>query len=196
MDSFRLASLNIFTAAQNLLVDLSINLPHGVLEVQDVVVDVDDVLLAIISHRLRTLAWSNVSWPLPSSPSCILVFSLRSRTSSSVRFITTAAHIIIFIVITLHSDRCETLLRRWWRSTRLTSRTKLFLLSSQIPHLSRVLHSPLCSGVLCWPCFWSSTCHRGSVRDIKSGKPANWSFLGSFLSLPGPFSLLLSHFQY
>ena len=229
MDSFRLASLNIFTAAQNLLVDLSINLPHGVLEVQDVVVDVDDVLLAIISHRLRTLAWSNVSWPLPSSPSCILVFSLRSRTSSSVRFtsliiwqlfflmfnsisceemnlfgncesfvccyrefckkvvdrisitlsslsvkievptlsdqsrvqqpqicnktITTAAHIIIFIVITLHSDRCETLLRRWWRSTRLTSRTKLFLLSSQIPHLSRVLHSPLCSGVLSWPCF-------------------------------------------
>ena len=67
--------------------------------------------------------------------------------------ITTAAHIIIFIVITLHSDRCETLLRRWWRSTRLTSRTKLFLLSSQIPHLSRVLHSPLSSGVLTWPCF-------------------------------------------
>ena len=56
MDSFRGVSLNIFTAAQNLLVDLSISLPHGVLEVQDVVVDVDDVLLAIISHRLRTLA--------------------------------------------------------------------------------------------------------------------------------------------
>ena len=56
MDSFRPASLNIFTAAQNLLVDLSISLPDGVLEVQDVVVDVDDVLLAIISHRLRTLA--------------------------------------------------------------------------------------------------------------------------------------------
>ena len=105
MDSFRLASLNIFTAAQNLLVDLSINLPHGVLEVQDVVVDVDDVLLAIISHRLRTLAWSNVSWPLPSSPSCILVFSLRSRTSSSVRFTSLIIWQLFFLMF--NSISCE-----------------------------------------------------------------------------------------
>ena len=51
----RPAFLKIFPATQNLLVHLPVGLAHCILEVNDVVVDVDDVLLAILSHRLTTL---------------------------------------------------------------------------------------------------------------------------------------------
>ena len=57
LNYLRPACLKIFPTAQNLLVHLPICLFDCVLEVDDVVVDVNDVLLAIVFHRLTALTY-------------------------------------------------------------------------------------------------------------------------------------------